>query len=314
MLGNGPLRQVDLEQGEFATMSVAPDPGGLTRTAFNFAGALVFAEVTSGDEVYDVLSFDALAFSDLSVRMEFRNDQPQNPTYKFLIEDLQLSEALSIARKRSLFEGMPLKLDTLIEGAAKPDSLGNMNVQLPKPSAALPARWYGVTQVLDLGTLSDVAGAAGLEARLLTAWGPGPGQYYVGLNISGPGLSGSASELSLLGVLKLKIYSLSLRQREGQWTLLLHGMTLGVFGKTLPPGGAFELYVFGVPDSSGSANSLGWYGAWLADEKKPELTGGGSPLASLAGSAAARGLPTISASPRLRFRSPSQFHSSSQGD
>jgi hypothetical protein len=314
-LGNGPLSRVDIEQGEFITMSVAAEPGGLTRTAFNFAGSLVFLPVTSGDEVYDILSFDALAFSDLSVRMEFANDQPQKPTYKFLIDDLQLSEARSKARKRSLYEGMPLKLDALIEGSAKPDTLGNMNVQLPMPAVTLPARWYGVTQTLDLGTLSDVAGAAGLEAKLLTAWGPAPGQYYVGLNISGPGLSGAASELSLLGVLKLKVYALKLRHHEGQWTMLLQGVTLGVFSKTLPPGGAFEFYVFGVPDPSGSANSLGWYGAWLADQKKkPELAGSPPLLAGAAQSDAASVLPLISASPRLRFRSPSQIHSDSQGD
>lgn len=314
-LGSGPLNRVKLEQGEFITMSVAPEPNGLTRTAFNFAGALCFLAVKSGEEVYDVLSFDELAFSDLSIQMEFANDQPQKPTYKFLIDDLQLSEAKSKARRQSLYEGMPLKLDSLIEGAEKPDALGNMNVQLPKPPAPLPARWYGVTQVLDLGTLSDVAGAAGLEASLLTAWGPGPGQYYVGLNISGPGLSGSATELSLLGVLKLKIYSLALRQREGQWTLLLHGVTLGIFGKTLPPGGTFELYVFGVPDPSGSANSLGWYGAWNADDqKKPELFNRETLLASVASSGATLGQQLISSSPRLRFRSPSPIHPHSQGD
>lgn len=312
LLGSGPLNKVVLEQGEFITMSVAPNPGGLTRTAFNFAGLLGFDEVKSGEEIYDVLSFEELAFSDLAVRMEFPNDLSRKPTYQFQIEDLQLSEARSKARKQSLYEGMPLKLGSLIEGAAKPDSLGNMNVQFPVPPVALPSRWYGVTHTLDLGTLSDVAGAAGLEARLLTAWGPAPGQYYVGLNISGPGLSGSASELSLLGVLKLKVYSLALRHRSGQWTLLLHGMTLSVFSKTLPPGGTFEFYVFGVPDPSGSANSLGWYGAWLGDEKKNPKRAEGELLPPT--SDAARRLPVIPASPRLRFRSPTQNQSDFQGD
>jgi hypothetical protein len=304
-LGTGPLQGVDLLQGEFATESVSPLPGGETKTVFNFAGALRFDCVSSGEERYDLFSFDELAFSNLAIHMDFRNDLPRKPNYAFSIGNLQLSESLSRARRASLYEGLPLKLGQLVEGAGKPDALGNMNVQLPVPPRSLPKAWYGLTQVLDMGSLSDIAGTAGLEAKLLVAWGPAAGQFYVGLNISGLGLSGSASELSLLGVLKLKVYALALRHQGEQWALLMSGMTLGVFSKTLPPGGAFELYVFGVPDPSGSAKSLGWYGAWVADEKKKTKAMDG--LSGLPAADAPAALPVITGSPRLRFRDVLEF-------
>ena len=304
--GTGPLRGVDLLQGEFSTESVSLLPGGTTQTVFNFAGALRFDCVSSGNERYDIFSFDELAFSNLAIHMDFRNDQPRKPNYAFSIGNLQLSESLSRARRASLYEGLPLKLGQVIEGTAKPDSLGNMTVQLPDSPRSLPKTWYGLTQVLDMGSLSDIAGTAGLEAKLLVAWGPMAGQFYVGLNISGLGLSGSASELSLLGVLKLKVYALALRNQGDQWALLMSGMTLGVFRKTLPPGGAFEFYVFGVPDPSGSANSLGWYGAWVAEEKKKTNATEGPRGLSAADDAPAA-LPVIAGSPRLRFRDVLEF-------
>lgn len=302
-LGTGPLQGVDLLQGEFSTESVSPLPGGTTQTVFNFAGALRFDCVSSGEETYDIFSFDELAFSNLAIHMDFRNDQPRKPNYAFSIGNLQLSESLSRARNASLYAGLPLKLGQLVEGAGKPDALGNMTVRLPDAPRSLPKSWYGLTQVLDMGSLSDIAGAAGLEAKLLVAWGPAAGQFYIGLNISGLGLSGSASELSLLGVLKLKVYALALRHQGEQWALLMSGMTLGVFSKTLPPGGAFELYVFGVPDPSGSANSLGWYGAWVAEEKKKK-----DATESLSATPhAPAALPVIAGSPRLRFRDVLEF-------
>lgn len=303
-LGTGPLQGIDLLQGEFATESVSPEPGGMTKTVFNFAGTLRFDLVTSGQQDYDLFAFDELAFSNLAIHMDFRNDQPRKPTYAFSIGNLQLSESLSRARRASLYAGLPLKLGQLIEGTGKPDALGNMTVQLPDPPRKLPKTWYGLTQILDMGSLSDIAGTAGLEAKILVAWGPSAGQFYVGLNISGLGLSGSASELSLLGVLKLKVYALSLRHQGEQWALLMHGMTLGVFSKTLPPGGAFEFYVFGMPDPSGSANSLGWYGAWVAEEKKSKAAE--SPRRRLATDMPVAS-PVIASSPRLRFRDVLEF-------
>jgi hypothetical protein len=302
-LGNGPLRKVALLQGEFVTKSIAPadEPEGWIRNVFRFSGWMGFAAVKSGDEEYDVFSFEQLAFSDLLVSMDFRRDRPEQPVYTFSIDELELSEALSVARRSSLFEGFPIKLDALVHGSGNPESQGNMTVQLPDVQSGLPSDWYGLRQTIDMGTLSDVAGAAGLEANLLTAWGSNEGQYYVGLNISGPRLSGLGTEISLLSVLKLKAYALSLRHDEDAWTLLMSGMTLSIFSKTLPPGGAFEFYIFGVPDPTGSANSLGWYGAWVAEK---EDGSGEQEVRVRALDNGVEELPLLTQSLRRRFRPP----------
>jgi hypothetical protein len=51
---------------------------------------------------------------------------------------------------------------------------------------------------------------------------------------------------------------------------MLYGMNVKVFGKILPPNGAFTFYLFGNPDASGGANSLGWYGAYLRNPDKKQ--------------------------------------------
>ncbi|MEL7444839.1 MAG: hypothetical protein AAGK02_03385 [Pseudomonadota bacterium] len=295
--GPGPLQTIKLEHGEFVTKSVDENTGDV-KTAFNFSGWLGFDQPKPEGSGYDILSFDILAFSKLAVTMDFNESTAQKTTYTFDISDLELVEALSEARTGSLFEGFPIELDKLVFGTGKPDAQGNMTVQLPEQPKSLPGQWYGFTQIIDMGTLSDVAGAAGLEARLLTAWGTEPNQHYVGLKFSGPNLSGIGVDFDLLSVLKLRAYSVDLLNRDEQWTLLMHGVNLSVFSKTLPPGGAFEFYIFGVPDPSGSANSLGWYGAWLADkeDKQEKVT---SPILTRDLIEAA---PIVKHSPRLRFR------------
>lgn len=306
LLGGGPLRMVALEEGEFVTKVVPPKGAaqGITRTSFNFAGFLEFTCVGPAEAEaaqFDIFSFDQLAFSTLAVDMDFDVAQPDRPSYTFSIQNLDLIEAQSIARANSLFEGFPIKLDSLIYGTGSPESQGSMTVQLPGEGdqEQLPKDWYGFTQVIDMGTLSDVTGAAGLKANLLVAWGPKRGQYYMGFNISGPSLSGLGMEFNLLGVLKLRAYALQLLNKQRQWTLMMTGLTLSAFGISIPPGGTFQFYIFGVADPTGSGNSLGWYGAWVADPEKPKS----KPL--LIGDSGARGAlprpPRLRNSPRYRF-------------
>ncbi len=267
--GNGPLRGLHLEQGEFTTDSIDPDPGGMTRSSFRFAGSLVFDLVQNGDAAFDVFSFDQLAFGDLAIQMAFANDAPQSPSYAFSIEETTLAESLSQARDGSLFTGFPIRLNRLVAGTGSLDAMGSMTVQPPQPPRRLPGTWYGLMLTLDMGNLSDAADTAGIDAQLLLAWGPAENQYQIGLNITGAGLAGSGNDLTLLGVLKLSTYALSLRHSQGAWLLMMHGMTLGAFGKTLPPNGSFDFYVFGNPDATSGPQSLGWYGAYLGDKDTP---------------------------------------------
>ncbi|MEP1834249.1 MAG: hypothetical protein ABJL57_11290, partial [Hyphomonas sp.] len=117
---------------------------------------------------------------------------------------------------------------------------------------------------------------------------------------SGPNLSGIGVDMDLLSVLKLRAYALDLRNEGDQWTLMMHGVNLSIFSKTLPPGGAFEFYIFGVPDPSGSANSLGWYGAWIAEKEKEAKPN--EVINQIVTGDLIEAAPILTHSPRLRFR------------
>lgn len=275
----GPMHSVTILQGEFETLSADTLEEGSTRCRFSYAGLMELANVSPQESQtgFDLFSFDELGFSDVAVDMTFENLQPRKPVFEFTLEPSQLIEARTTARHGSLYEGFPVKLGRLMSNAGgQPGEQGYMTVNVPLEQSALSNVWYGVELQLALGTLSDVAGNAGVEAGLLLAWGKRPDQFLVGLKL--PGSGGSSAELSLLGVLKLQMYSLALRRSppistdirdaKPSWALLMNGMTLKVFGKELPPGGSFDFYLFGNPDPTCSSSSLGWYGAYTRKEGK----------------------------------------------
>ncbi|WP_017931783.1 hypothetical protein [Robiginitomaculum antarcticum] len=270
-LGGEILTHVEIIHGEFETVSVDPSATGTTSTRFLFAGQAKFSNIDN----FDIFSFDNLAFSNLALNMRFQNDKPLHPEFEFSTETTVLDGPLSDVRGGSLYEGFPAQLSHFIDSKGiKPTAMGYMTVQNNLVLADLPKDWFGLAIKLDMGSLSDTAGAAGLEAFMILAWGTQKNQIFVGLEIKGYGLSGSSDELSLLGVLKLKMYSLSLRKgnREGDkgWALMMHGMTLKIFSKSLPPSGSFDFYLFGNPDPDGSANNFGWYGAYVQDVEDKE--------------------------------------------
>lgn len=273
--GAGALRSAKIVQGEFETMSQDAGAGRATLARFSLAGWFELADVgpTPQGEDFDILSFSELGFSGLAVDMHFTDNPITPPTFSISLEQTQLVAARTRARPGSLFEGFPVRLGRLVAGAADaPGRLGFMTVTMPLDVVKLPAQWFGVELLFEMGSLSDLAGAASLEASLLLAWGPRDREVLVGLKL--PGSGSSSAELSLLGVLKLSIYSLEVRHVGGIWALLLNGMRLNVFGKQMPADGTFAFYLFGQPDVGESAANLGWYGAYSREDdskKAPTL-------------------------------------------
>ena len=51
-----------------------------------------------------------------------------------------------------------------------------------------------------------------------------------------------------------------------QNSFVFTGIALSLFGKSLPPGGSFDIFVFGDPDPAAGASSLGWYGAYKKNQ------------------------------------------------
>ncbi len=86
----------------------------------------------------------------------------------------------------------------------------------------------------------------------------------VGLKL--PGSTGAKNELTVEGVLKITMFAVTLTYDGAAFLLKLTGIALSLFGKSLPPGGSFDIFVFGDPDPAAGANSLGWYGAYKKDQ------------------------------------------------
>lgn len=286
------LKRVKLEQAEFGSVTQdAPandtDEDDTTVVAqFTFRGTLAFNELKerTGGGTFDLFSYDELAFSKLALEIRYPRNAPQATSFRLDPSDVSFGSAS--ARPGAMASHFPVRPIAMIADgdAAQPSDLGFMNVGVPGLEVTrLDARWFGIVFDLDLGTPGALAGAVGFTARLAVVWSPSTSAEPVFVGLKMPGSSGTANELSLMGVLKLTIYQLQLLRDDREFILKLTGMTLKVMGKTLPPGATFDFFLFGDPAAAGGVTSLGWYGAY----KRPADTAGDEDEALLRGGAPA---------------------------
>ena len=234
-------------------------------TQFTFRGTLEFGELKerTGGGTFDLFSYDELAFSKLALEMRYPRSAPQATSFRLDPSDVSFGSAS--ARPGAMASHFPVRPIAMIADgdAAQPSDLGFMNVGVPGLEVTrLDARWFGIVFDLDLGTPGALAGAVGFTARMAIVWSPSTSAEPVFVGLKMPGSSGTANELSLMGVLKLTIYQLQLLRADREFILKLTGMTLKVMGKTLPPGATFDFFLFGDPAAAGGVTSLGWYGAY----------------------------------------------------
>src|SRR5262249_48074652 len=139
----------------------------------------------------------------------------------------------SVARSTSLYANFPMTLIGLIRGdeGKAPSDLGYLPVSIRGVSlSGLSGPWYALRFQLDLGTLGELAGGAGVIAAPLFVWSVGSGRaspdsFNASVGISLPGAGGGQAKLfSLQGILKLSI-------KDIEW----------VFGKTQEGGQAYLL-------------------------------------------------------------------------
>jgi hypothetical protein len=64
----------------------------------------------------------------------------------------------------------------------------------------------------------------------------------------------------------MKMHSVELVPSGGAFTLMLNGIALSFFGKSLPPQGTFDFFIFGDPNPKPGTSSLGWYGDFKAGQ------------------------------------------------
>jgi hypothetical protein len=270
-LDDAVLKRVKLQQAEFgsAPQDSAANGGdtadSMAVAQFTFRGALAFGTLpeANGEGSFDLFSYDELSFSKLALEMRYSTVQPQSRSFR--LDSSGVSFSGGTARPGSMARHFPVQPVGMISDAdtAEPSGLGFMNVSVPSLAAArLDSDWFGLVFDLDLGTPGALAGAVGFTARLALVWSPAQSTAPVFVGLKMPGSSGTANELSLMGVLKLTIKQLQLLHSGREFILKLTGMTLKVMGKTLPPGATFDFFLFGDSAAAGGVTSLGWYGAY----------------------------------------------------
>jgi hypothetical protein len=235
--------------------------GDAVLSRFTFWGELAFRELRPGGAPFDLFSYSKLSFSNLGLNAAFSASAGQS--FEFDASDLSFDPAESQARAASLVSRFPLKLKGFMVSmdSGKPPA-GYATIGLPFEKKKLSRTWYGLLFDLNLGTLGELAANAGITASLVAVWSPSVESPAILAGLKLPGLTGGESQFSLMGVLKLKMHSLELVGSGGAYQLLINGINLSFLGKALPPGGSFDLYIFGDPDPPPGSNTVGWYGAF----------------------------------------------------
>lgn len=276
------LDEVEIQNAGYVTENpdAAPDPSGIKhiRTHFSFTGLIRFYEVKDfdsfsfGNSAGDLPFSGGLAFSDLTIRMSYDLDsegRSSNRTFELDANNLTVDAAASKARPQSLYSHFPLKFKNFIQGKSgtTPVGLGYLGVATPANESGLMYPWFGLQYELNLGTLGALAGSVGFTATLLVAWSPGTG-YSIFTGIKIPGASPESLSFSIEGLLGLSIDNirfLSERTPQGNssYTLVFNNLALRFFGMKIPQSAYVDMVLFGNPDPSKKASSLGWYAAYL---------------------------------------------------
>jgi hypothetical protein len=264
------LDQFNIKAGVFATLtpSQTQKTEGDVHTQFQFQGTLRFKALSG----FDVLSFDALAISALSVDMAFNANTPSWSTFTFNAQRVVCDVAASQARPASLWNNFPLKLAGLITGgaAARPDRGKWMPVDTPLDADSISDAWYALSFTINLGSPGGLAAKIDFTAGLVVAWSPGGStpRLYVGLSL--PGVSGGERAITLQSVIKLAFGDVAFTgsPASGGYVLVLRQVALKILSLSLPLGGTIDVMMFGGSTPAGRG-TLGWYAAYLSNTASP---------------------------------------------
>ena len=202
--------------------------------------------------------------------MTFPSGAPSTTTFALDVTRTTFDVGASVPRAQSLAAHFPVTARGLIAGTGTtmPGDLGYMTVVTDLDTVAYSAPWFGLVFDLNLGSVGALAAGAGLVATLAVVWAPGHAGLPVSIGLKLPGSTSAKDELTIEGVLKISIFAIILSYAQGAFLLAFDGVALSVFGRALPPGGSFDILVFGDPDPAAGASSLGWYGAYKKDAPK----------------------------------------------
>ena len=274
--GDPVLSSVRVTKAEFATL-VGPDAvtaDGTVQAVFSFWGTLAFEELTVGTAgpggrvSFDLFSYDSLVYSGMKLWMSFPQPYPAARAFRFDPTQMAFDVGSSTARPMSLATHFPLTAKGMLASDANktPGDYGLLPVDTDLATTPFTTPWFALSYDLNLGSAGALAAQAGLVASLAAVWAPGQSGLPVMVGLKLPGSGGAKNELTVEGVLKITMFAVTLTYDEAAFLLKFNGIVLSLFGKSLPPGGAFDIFIFGDPDPAAGANSLGWYGAYKKDQ------------------------------------------------
>lgn len=286
------LDAVDIVKAQFHTIDVRDLDQNVERIAsrFTFWALLEFKPLAG----FDAYSFGGspggagrpkgLFLSNLNVNMTFDFNLPNrsasNRVFTFSIDDLALDPGQSDVRTNSLAANFPVTVSNLIRGGrgTTPDDLGFIEIQAPAAFDVTPLgdSWFGLVFDLNLGSLGALAEDAGFKASVLAAWSPDPERRSGALLIKLPLLGGGKQTFSLQNVLKLSIGTIAFETDDSvpdQLAYILRFSTIALkfLGISLPPGAETNALLFGNPAEPGSGANLGWYAAYIDEDKNPAV-------------------------------------------
>jgi len=293
-VGRGPaasqtvLSQTEFNQVQFVTATVDTATQSTIRNRFLMRGKLRFA----GLERFDAFSFGPtedragvpladgyLAFSSLSVDMDFPVATPDQRTFAFNLDEIAFDPASSQARPTSFFRRFPLQVAGLIHGDAtrKPRDLGFMPLETPLSQPGFTGEWFGLLLAVDLGTLGALSSAPALSATIIAAWSPTPSGHQVNIGLKLPGVESIRSLSPIQGVIDLGFQAIDLQAQgatdtppDPAYTLRFRNFFLRFLGWKFPPG-QNTITLFGNPDAASQPlasdrGALGWYAAYAKKE------------------------------------------------
>jgi hypothetical protein len=299
ILDSNVLQAIAFDRIQFNTMGKF-DNGATIKNRFLIWGSLDFVELKDKDgELLDIFSFGSqsdtlpsamgkgLSFSNLIIDMNFPVATPSFKSFTLNPDNLAYDLNASSPRDDSLFKGFGLQLKSFINASGDkktPADYGFLPVTSTLKLKQLNQPWFGVVYDVTLGGPGALASAVGFSSSMLIAWAPSTtaidAQQAVFIGLSLPGAAPGAKLFSIQGLFKVAVGSIALlRQPIPQtpgintaddeqffYCLRLDDIGVKVFGiAKLPPDANIQMFLFGDPKNMGS---LGWYAAYVSDDKK----------------------------------------------
>ena len=252
------LHFMEIERAYFDTVSTE---NNFIQSRFRFGGNINFEILEGEDGPLDLFSFGSerdmegfdigkgLRFSNLYLDMAFDLATPETRTFDMIVQDFKLNIENSYSRTDGFFSKFPLNFQGFIFGTGDrlPTQFGYEPVKTPAiKTEKFTGEWLGLKYKVNCGSSGMLASSGAFDAEFLLAWSPqgkeDDEKYRLYFGILLPGAAGNSKALTLQGILKLGVDTISIdfgkksEDAPGAYVLSLNNIGLRFFNfPMLPP-------------------------------------------------------------------------------